>query len=525
MKMILHIFRKDLRRHRIEIGLYMLACAAWAWETAHPFGWVWLTEKEFVPIVLFGLWFVVTVRVVQGESLVGDREFWMTRPYRWGQLLAAKALLLIVCLNLPLLIAEIFLLASANIPLSWHLAPGLIFLQLEFLFFITFPAAALASVTESLVQWLMTIGAMAVYALAVTWLPWSKLPPALSGGETAGTAMGMAVTAPALAFVILWRYKRRRVWPARLAFGGALLAVPLVVLLACTPLIRSLAYPETKSNAPMQISMAEDDSGVRSYKRIDDLGSQTGISLPVKALLTDSDTEVSVDGLRVTLTGDNGWAWHSQWLNNSIRFSKESPLGSIGIMMPTNVADQVARAHAMATVEFAFEVYRLGPPHKVDTGSDEFELPGGTYCRWIRGVMENFNFNGMSCATPLHLPEVMEVRIDSDSNTCQEGSSEQALPAGHYAEHVEYGSNWPADFDLDPVRRVNLNFGQWIPMIRISGDSGPGRNASACRGTPLAVRLGEREGQMRATYKLGSVGIEIRSKAEDDEPVLLSPRE
>jgi hypothetical protein len=30
---------------------------------------------------------------------------------------------------------------------------------------------------------------------------------------------------------------------------------------------------------------------------------------------------------------------------------------------------------------------------------------------------------------------------------------------------------------------------------------------------------------MRATYKLGSVGIEIRSKAEDDEPVLLSPRE
>jgi hypothetical protein len=512
MKMIVHILRKDLRRHRLEIGFFVLACAAWAWQTAHPFGWIWLSEKGFVPIALFGLWFVVTVRVVQGELLVGDREFWMTRPYRWGQLMAAKALLLILCLNVPLLVAEIFLLASAKIPFSWHLAPGLIFLQLEFLFFVTFPVAALASVTETLVQWAMAVAGMILSALVVSWLPWGKLPPALSGGEGFGTGIGMALIAPALAFVLLWQYKRRRVWPARLAFGGALLAVPLVVLLACSPLIRSLAYPQVKGNAPVQLTMAEDENGGRSYARFADVGQDSNISLPVEVNLGDSDNELSVDGLRVTLTGDNGWSWQSQWMNDSIKFSKESPRGRINFSMPSDAADKMARAHAIARAELAFEIYRLGPPRTIETRTDKFALPGGVYCRWFGNVFAEFSLSSVNCISPLHLPEMMEVRIDSGTNTCSVDASDEPLPPGHYATHDEYGSDWPAEFDPDPVRKIDMGFGQWVPAIP-TADPGTNRIAKVCRGTPLTVRLGVKESQMRATFNLGSVGTEKLTKA------------
>jgi hypothetical protein len=75
----------------------------------------------------------LAVRVVQGESLVGDRQFWVTRPYEWKKLLLSKFLFLLVFLNLPLLILDVVLLAIAKFsPL--HYAVGLLWMQLLILF-------------------------------------------------------------------------------------------------------------------------------------------------------------------------------------------------------------------------------------------------------------------------------------------------------------------------------------------------------------------------------------------------------
>ena len=99
MRLILHIILKDLRRQRLDILGYCVAVVAWAWREVNPATFEWLRERELLPELMFGLWLLVTIRAVQGESLVGDKEWWPTRPYRWGQLLAAKALLLVMVLN------------------------------------------------------------------------------------------------------------------------------------------------------------------------------------------------------------------------------------------------------------------------------------------------------------------------------------------------------------------------------------------------------------------------------------------
>src|SRR5215472_13918813 len=69
MKLVLHILIKDLRRQRLEISGYCLAVVAWAWREAHPTALEWMRQPELLPMMMFGLRFLVTIRAVQGESL------------------------------------------------------------------------------------------------------------------------------------------------------------------------------------------------------------------------------------------------------------------------------------------------------------------------------------------------------------------------------------------------------------------------------------------------------------------------
>jgi hypothetical protein len=509
MKLVLHILAKDLRRHRWELMLFVLACAAWAWQTAHPFGLLWARIREFAPFLFFGLWFLVTVRVVQGESLVGDREFWMTRPYRWGQLMAAKALFLLLCVNLPLLIAQIILLHSAGIRLSFSLLPGLLFLQLEFTFFLTFPAAALAAVTESLVQWGLAVAGMLVYAFMLSWLPWDKLPAGLEGGENICSTLGFALIAPALAFVLVWQFAQRRVWPARFAFAGALLVIPFIILLSSTNFIRSAAYPRSTGALPLQLSIAENywEPG-RAYTSNESDAVNPEISIPVIATPAGPGTIIDVDGWRITVTGDNGWRWQSPWLNHTAKFSADDPFGVIAFTMPRGMAEQMAQAHARASVEVAFGVYRLGPPQLITTYSDRFPLTSEAVCHWPKRRFEYFGVGFSNCAAPLRLPEIMEVRIDSGSNTCPTPSGGPPLPTGHFATDFQYGSGMPADFDPDPVHKINFNFGPWRPSIPGNDPAHQDLQADICRGTPLTVRTGTYDGRSSATFDLGPIGSE-----------------
>ncbi len=46
-------------------------------------------------------WFLVSL-AVYGEPLPGNRQFWITRPYRWTSLLGAKLLFIVAFVSFPL---------------------------------------------------------------------------------------------------------------------------------------------------------------------------------------------------------------------------------------------------------------------------------------------------------------------------------------------------------------------------------------------------------------------------------------
>lgn len=139
MRQALHIFLKDIHHLRLEIYLVLALAATLAWQNADQW-----TQILFALAAAY-----LIARSIQDEPIPGDRQFWITRPYRWKSLLAAKALFIVVFVNVPSLLAQIYLLSRAGFPLG-HNAGSLVWSQLLDLSVVWLPIAALAALTSSL---------------------------------------------------------------------------------------------------------------------------------------------------------------------------------------------------------------------------------------------------------------------------------------------------------------------------------------------------------------------------------------
>ena len=112
MREILVILKKDVRRLWWQIAAAAAMSATVGWmdarrAVAQP-GIVEGLLNMMLPLV----WACLIAQAVLGEPLVGDREFWMTRPYRWPRLLTAKVLFVALFVHLPSLLTDAAILAA-----------------------------------------------------------------------------------------------------------------------------------------------------------------------------------------------------------------------------------------------------------------------------------------------------------------------------------------------------------------------------------------------------------------------------
>jgi len=521
MKMIFHILLKDLRRHWLEISGFVVVCFVWAWQESHPLAFEWLHQRGIIPILLFVLWILVTLRLIQGECMVGDREFWPTRPYRWPRLMAAKVLALVLCLNLPLLCAQIYLLHHAKIPVTSTLIPGLLILQGMFLLLLTFPVAVLASITASIVQWVITVVGLILAIIALLSIPWDKLPNGLSGGEDVASWIGFGILVPVMALVLLWQFARHRETPARWLLGLSLLSIPLCILLSSTPMVRGIAYPLPHSSNPMQLTIADSGSG-KWELRPSPVGGPPEIAFTVVDRAFDSDSVIRVDGYRVEFSGP-GWHWQSKWKNQTTTLTHAWPDFEISAVVPEEIAGRVAQGNTNVKVDVAFETFHLDRAQAVNTQGNQFLVPGVGRCEWEDYRSRVLSVDGVSigqqsCVAPLRLPPIWVTEIDSAGDACPLREGEPPVPPGHFALRVEFGnSDMPVEFDPNPVRDFNLSGSPWIPAIPDSFTPKDSRNASFCRGTRFTIRTGRPVESLRAPFDLGDLGKQKPFKKKTDE--------
>jgi hypothetical protein len=221
MRQARHIFKKDARYLWYEIALVWLFAGAFAAMHIPPLD---PSDSGLPELALVIAAELLIGRLILAEAITGDRQFWITRPYRWQSLLGAKILFIIVFVNLPIFAAQFSIVLINGFPLGSSV-PGLLWSQVLLFACVALPLAAIASVSSGIAPFIVSqlvvlvvgAGMLALFAplgtRALGGLDWIRF-------SIAFLACG-AIAVPLL-FI---QYKRRRTLLSRwVALGGITLA-------------------------------------------------------------------------------------------------------------------------------------------------------------------------------------------------------------------------------------------------------------------------------------------------------------
>jgi hypothetical protein len=312
MKQALHIFKKDARYLRWELAALFACMALFVWaQTRHPVGLSSLAS--IVTPLLACLWAFICARLMQAEPIPGDRQFWITRPYEWRSLLAAKLLFIVAFLSIPLLLADAIILATQGFRIASNV-PGLLWsvFLITVGYLLTF--CAFATLMRSLTQWVLS-------AIVVVGLILALAAPTLEpwGGEDWMRKHGeIAILWIAALTVLLWQYKRRRTVLSIAVMAAGLLAASLFASYFPATLALELETRFSRPKIdPSSIAMAfraRTEPHSEQYRWV---GSQ--LAIPVEVTGVTEGLRVISDRIHTTIEFESGEGWspHDPFLQHS----------------------------------------------------------------------------------------------------------------------------------------------------------------------------------------------------------------
>lgn len=517
MGQLIHIFRKDVRHFWREIVLSLGILAAFVWET--PRAWLperyaegpdWFPLASWLPTMIVLSWVLLILRAVEDEAPVGDRQFWVTRPYEWKRLLVEKVLFVLTFVNLPLLVAQLVLLRVARFA-PFQFFDDLFWIQLVWIAILILPVATLATVSAGIVPTVLAALGIVVFLMAfgtlfdrlhlphpaiLRWVPQEALIAVLLG-----TLVG----------VVVWQYARRRTGQARLLLAIVGSAVLLIGAMTPGTPFNADGYALRAAGQPMPVTLAFDSATHVSGER-PPLKDKVLIEIPLLATGVAANSAVEVDGTLVEIDGPGGLHWESGWNRGGMSLLPDQSSASTTFEMDKSSFERMKSAEV--TVHLGFAMTRLEPSglQRIAASGGVFSVPGGAYC-WIQSE----NLGGLLCRAPLRSPFlVASTNIDESTCVAAEGSSERPGT-------IFYGWNWnsysgPGGPEMNPVEVFRL---QLAHGTRLHEES-----ARICPGTPITfatLHEGERlrseltiEGIRLADYELkelqglGAVGIGMR---------------
>ena len=215
---VLRIFRKDFRRLWPGIlGVIALMAAHAVLEVgSEPAVYIPSTERinqaaTLVEMLLpLGLWFLIAQMIFQ-EAIPGDRQFWLTRPYQWMDLLTAKVLFAVVFISLPLFVSDCYILGIQGFAVRGVL-PKLLLRASMVAAIYMLPAFAIATITTGLPQFVLAVFIMLLAIISEFLLVSHGSGMAIVVGP--GPAM-WAYCVIILGGVVIWQYAKRRTNAAR----------------------------------------------------------------------------------------------------------------------------------------------------------------------------------------------------------------------------------------------------------------------------------------------------------------------
>jgi hypothetical protein len=324
MKQTLHILAKDARRSwsLVAVVVAMNAILAWLtplWVPSYGNGTVNVNYTvDLLQVFLPVAWWCTIAHVIHGERLVGDRQFWITRPYSWKSLVAAKVLFCVVFLILPFLVSDCVILSATGFS-PWGLIPALLWKQCKTAGVFMLPPFLLAALTRRLRQFLLVC-----FALLISFFVLIQLEP-LHPSQTVVTALANP-SRPA-SFVsewgfpflyvggglalLLWQYARRQTAIVR--------AIAIAIYACCVLLPAWPSKPIPPSTAQAQPSEFPDVSvffapsrGALRQAELSGTPDQIQVDIPIE-LSGRSRELLACELASIRLAPERGDTWASSW--------------------------------------------------------------------------------------------------------------------------------------------------------------------------------------------------------------------
>jgi len=483
MKQIRHIFAKDFRHFwpEILISLALLGALVWIYPSTWLAGRDFLTgllEERLVALLTLLIpvsWWLLIARVIHAEALVGDHQFWVTRPYEWKKLLGAKALFLLAFLYLPLLIAQCLLLFRAGFhPLSF--LPGLLFNLLLITAVIVLPLFAITTVTATFARLTLTL-----FAGLICFIGYVAI--SLYFSDVASIPSSDPVSLPLTLFlcgaVVVVQYAARRVSVSRLL----LIALPILLLVSDMAVseftVIDHEYPRGSAGqqAPLQLTLLRDTPHLATSYLI--RKKQVQLSIPLQASGVAEGYALIGGPVKVTVNAANGSHWTSEWQGrNDQHYLPGTSESWITVQMSRAFFDQMKSTPVTLHFTVALTRVQAGGVRSIPLPAQDFSVPDFGICSPQPDSFHS-QFGGIACRFALHQPRLTYISAPWADGPCS--ASQPGLNSGIQA-NAWSGSleNAPADSAIAPI---------WSsPIVLSNGTEGEGDKSEPrhlCPGTPV----------------------------------------
>lgn len=434
--------------------------------------------------------------MVHVESLVGDRQFWITRPYEWKKLLAAKGLFVGAYVVAPFVAMQCALLAIAGFA-PYRYGLGLAFNVVMACGMFVAPLMALSAVTKNFAR--MTLTLVGIAGIIVAVLAVAGLSGAFESGGSASSPYADRYSIPLVllvaGFVIVLQYARRRAWLAR----GILLTIPAGICIAGFSLNSQMAIdsaypaPARAMDAPLRLLFVPGDTdALKLYGAAKD---DVVLQVRFEADGLTGKLAVKTDDVKLVLDGAQGAHWESPWRGV---YNQDFLPGSYTVTEPFTMKrakyEELKKGPVAMRVMLAMTVMRGGGETKLSTPDHEFTTAELGICRVTHDGDGHIVVKG--CRTPMHGPDMVYVSATAPATGCD------ALgQTGHASEWLGSLDNDPADFAFSPVFVTNIALVKDRGMDRMSSTD------AVCPGTILSLTRYATERRLREELVIPSVQL------------------
>jgi len=399
-------------------------------------------------------WWLLIARVIHAERLVGNTQFWLTRPYEWKNLLAAKLLFLLAFLYLPFFIAQCVLLAEAGFhPLSY--LPGLFYNLLLITAVLVLPLFALATVTTNFARLTLTLLGVLVCILGIAAI--SSEVPSANIATPYGNRISVILLLGICAAGIVLQYAARKVTLARLLLTGLLALIAIVALATPDQALMDHAYPPPAAGAiaPAQFSY-NPDADRQPSAFVAGGAKEAGIKVPINVSGVADGSVVVFDDIRVAIEAPDGSHWTSVWqpVYKEV-FYPGQKFADASFSIPLAVYEKFSAMPLNMDLTLALSQTQAGKVTRISLPARDFFVPDFGVCSPEAGSADRPDeSNGITCRSALRLPKFTFVQIGWTTARCNASPVEPA-------ERVQT-SAWkgtldkePAEFGIAPIMPVS----------------------------------------------------------------------